>query len=90
MIDSRQGGLNTVRRDRTGEVYAGLKVVGLGPRKKGSLGWACVCLTCGKDFVLESRRMAEYERRGNGCGCRAGVNFKTIKRRRFAHENVNR
>ncbi len=63
------GGRGKPRRDRTGDVYAGLRVLRDG-RKGCDFGWICACLACGREFFLRSTKMAEYERGGYGCGCR--------------------
>lgn len=71
-----QGGKNRVRRDRTGDRYGGLVVLGQGPRRGNLLSWSCRCLACGKEFVIDTTRIARKARAGEGCGCRQGERLK--------------
>jgi hypothetical protein len=60
-------------RDRTGETYAGVQVLGVSYRVGTGWIWSCRCRHCGRAMTIESRHMAQYERHGHGCRCGHGV-----------------
>lgn len=71
-----QGGFNKPRVNHTGKRYRGFVVIGLGPRHRDLLTWACRCKACGSTFSIITGHMAKKIRAGEGCGCRAGLRLK--------------
>jgi hypothetical protein len=68
-LPSQKGKGGRPARDRTGDVYGGLRVL-RSARHGCDFGWLCECLSCGREWFVQSKRMSEAERGGYGCGCR--------------------